>query len=77
MIRAQIMLVEDDADHREVMAFSLEKAGYTVRAFERAREALEHYNSTSNVDVVITDLRMPGMDDIELLSRLKEPCVES
>lgn len=69
---AQIMLVEDDAGLREVMAFNLEEAGYAVCAFERAREALEHYSSTSDVDVVITDLRMPGMDGMELLSRLKK-----
>ena len=65
---AHILLVEDDNSLREVMAFNLEEAGYRVLAVARAQEALERY--TAETDVVITDLRMPGMGGMELLSRL-------
>ncbi len=66
--RTRIMLVEDDASLREVLSFHLEEAGHEVLPFERAQEALAAYSA--DVDVVLTDLRMPGMDGMALLDAL-------
>ncbi len=67
---AAAVLIEDDADFRQALAERLTLAGCEVRAFAAAEPALK----TIDADfpgVVITDLRMPGMDGRQLLSRLQ------
>jgi DNA-binding response OmpR family regulator len=67
----RILVVDDEADARMALVHLLEQAGYTLDSaedgFTALRIAAEH-----PPDLVITDLRMPGMDGVELLSRLKE-----
>ncbi|MFT3686301.1 MAG: sigma-54 dependent transcriptional regulator [Phycisphaerales bacterium] len=56
--RAQVLIVEDDADHADVMAEALRKLGHVctiVNGVERALDELKH----GTFDVVVTDLRMP------------------
>lgn len=66
-----ILLVEDDDSLREVMAFNLKDAGFTVDSAEDGRAALDLFDPKRH-DTVITDLRMPTMDGMELLSKLLE-----
>lgn len=57
-LRAQVLIVEDDADHADVMAEALRKFGHVctiVGGVERALDELKH----GTFDVVVTDLRMP------------------
>jgi two-component system response regulator HydG len=57
-LRAQVLIVEDDADHADVMAEALRKFGHVctiVGGVERAVDELKH----GTFDVVVTDLRMP------------------
>ncbi|HYD01554.1 MAG TPA: sigma-54 dependent transcriptional regulator [Phycisphaerales bacterium] len=57
-LRAQVLMVEDDADHADVMAEALRKFGHVctiVNGVERAIDELKH----GTFDVVVTDLRMP------------------
>ena len=68
--RERVILVEDDESLREVMCFHLEEAGHAVLAVAEAESALSAYDPET--DVVITDLRMPGMDGMALLGRLKQ-----
>ncbi|MFU8802303.1 MAG: sigma-54-dependent transcriptional regulator [Bradymonadaceae bacterium] len=65
-----LLLVEDDGSLREVMAFNLGEAGYEVVATQSGAEALRLYDPTVH-DVVITDLRMPGIDGLEVLRRIR------
>ncbi len=67
---AQILLVEDDPSGRELAEFNLSEAGYDVTAVESAEEGLERAASTP-FDLVITDLRLPGMDGMAMLRRLR------
>ena len=66
-----LLLVEDDDSLREVLTFNLEDAGFEVEAVADGEAGLEAFDPSTH-DVVMTDLRMPGIDGMELLSRLKE-----
>ncbi len=66
-----IFLVDDDDGSREAMAKTLERVGYDVRAFPDAQEALDRMRSGDPVDVVVSDVRMPGMDGYSLLRQVR------
>ena len=57
-LRAQVLIIDDEADHGEVMADALKKPGHIctmVSTIERAMDELKH----GSFDVIVTDLRMP------------------
>jgi DNA-binding NtrC family response regulator len=58
-MRAQVLIVEDEAEHADVMADALRKPGHVCTIVNGVADALEELGSGS-FDVVITDLRMPG-----------------
>jgi two-component system NtrC family response regulator len=66
-----LLLVEDDDSLREVLTFNLEDAGFEVEAVADGEAGLAAFDPSTH-DVVLTDLRMPGIDGMELLSELKE-----
>ncbi len=68
--KAIILVVDDEEMVRTPLARNLASAGYEVRSCCSADEALQLL-STASVDLVITDIRMPGMDGIELLRRAR------
>ena len=65
-----VALVEDDADFRQALAERLMLEGYDVRAFAAAEPALKAIDA-DYPGVLVTDLRMPGLDGRQLLSRLQ------
>lgn len=65
------LVVEDDQLQREILAWHVKEAGYAVVEAEGGLEALDALRM-SRPDVMITDIKMPGMDGIELLTRFKE-----
>jgi CheY-like chemotaxis protein len=65
--RARVLLVDDEALVREITAEALEAAGYAVLSAGSAAEAIEFLASGQAVDLLITDLSMPGMDGIALI----------
>ena len=66
-----LLLVEDDDSLREIMTFNLEEAGWQVVAVATGSEALEVYDAQAH-DLVITDVRLPDIDGLEVLSRIRE-----
>ena len=66
----RVLLVEDDRVARVPLRDDIAEAGYDVDEAGSAEEALELLGK-KGYDVVVTDLRMPGMDGIELLERIK------
>lgn len=70
MSGATIMVVDDEAPNREVLAEALSAEGHTVIALEGARAALETLDH-ARPDLLLVDVMMPGMDGIELCRRLK------
>ena len=65
-----LLLVEDEANMAKMQARILQRHGYTVEAAGHGQDALRLLGRTS-FDVVITDLRMPVMDGMQLLSEMR------
>jgi len=61
-----ILLVDDDDSVRETSADMLQELGYTVMQAANGPQALDMLNEHPGFDVMVTDIRMPGMSGIEL-----------
>ncbi|WP_426756548.1 response regulator [Myxococcus sp. Y35] len=68
---ARILLVDDEESLRITLAANLELEGHTVLEAANGEEALRLLEHQS-VDVVLTDIRMPGLHGVELLRRIKQ-----
>jgi len=66
----QVLIVDDEANVRKVLGAMLEQAGYLSLRAASAEEALDLLRS-QDPDLVLTDLRMPGMGGINLLDRVR------
>ena len=66
----RILLVDDDESLRRVTEYTLHEAGYQVLTAASGDEGLERFQS-ADVDLLLTDVRMPGMDGMDLLARVK------
>jgi CheY-like chemotaxis protein len=71
-----VLLAEDDPDLRELMAGALRGDGYTVIELGNGLELLEELQrlraSDLAPDLVVSDIRMPGLGGLQTLSRLRE-----
>ena len=65
-----ILVVDDEKNYLLVLSALLEEEGYEVLTSASSLEALEILKA-SDVDLVLTDMKMPGMDGIELLEQIK------
>jgi signal transduction histidine kinase len=65
-----ILIVDDEEDIREVLEIALEDVGYRVSVAENGAKALGIFKSKQQ-DIVITDIKMPVMDGIQLLREIK------
>lgn len=70
MAKAQILIVEDDHDLREALVTTLELAKFRVREADSAEQALARLAEDS-VDMVISDVNMPGMSGHDLLGEVQ------
>jgi len=70
-VSRSILIVDDEANLRKVLAAMLEREGYTVHAAEDGEQGLSILGCEP-VDVVVTDLKMPAMDGMALLERIRE-----
>jgi len=65
-----ILLVDDEAGIRKVLGISLQDSGYDVHTAENGQEALRLFKEI-DPPIVLTDIKMPDIDGIELLRRIK------
>jgi two-component system response regulator FixJ len=68
---AVVHLVDDDEDVRRALAFLLGTAGLAVRVYESATALLGRFD-VSQRGCIVSDVRMPGIDGIQLLRQLKD-----
>lgn len=72
-----ILIVDDDADIREMVAMLVESYGFETREAANGAQALERLRSHGRPAMILLDLRMPGMSGPELMTRLHaEPALE-
>ena len=67
----KLLLVDDEEGIRKVLGISLSDIGYEVLTAENGEEALEIFRR-ENPPIVLTDIKMPVMDGIELLRKIKD-----
>ncbi len=67
----KILAVDDSKTMRDMVSFTLKGAGYDVLLADDGVNALTELNGQS-VDLVITDINMPNMNGIELVTKLRE-----
>lgn len=66
----RVLVVEDDETARKQLAKSIRKEGYEVLAAENGREGVELFKKESP-EIVITDLKMPGIDGLEVMHTVR------
>ncbi len=65
-----VLVVDDEKNYPLILSAVLEEEGFEVLTANSGREALE-IQKTSDVDLILTDMKMPSMDGIELLEKIK------
>jgi DNA-binding NtrC family response regulator len=69
--KTSILVLDDEPIVLKRLRPALEKAGYEVEVFSRSAEASERIKAKS-FDIVITDLKMPGLDGMKFLTMVKK-----
>jgi len=67
-VHERVLLVDDDESFLEVMAFLLEEEGYEVARAKNGNQAFDRLQA-GHFPVMVTDLKMPGMDGLTLLKK--------
>jgi len=70
-MKYSVLVVDDDSLVNELAFETLNRSGYDCRTAHSAEEALAVLNERE-ADIILSDLRMPGMDGIELLKQIKK-----
>jgi len=69
--KTRILVLDDETIVLKRLGPALEKAGYVVEVFSRSADALARVQE-SYFDIVITDLKMQGLDGMQFLTKVKE-----
>ena len=70
MSRNKIWVIDDDRAMRLVLEKTFKEEGFDVTNFEEAQSALDRLHDDAP-DVILTDIRMPGIDGLTFLSKVK------
>jgi len=68
---SKLLFIDDEQSVRKVLSISLRKEGYEVLTAENGEKGLEVF-TRETPPIALVDIRMPGMDGIEVLRRIKE-----
>jgi DNA-binding NtrC family response regulator len=70
--KGRVILVDDDASGRQAMARALQKVGYDVSAHGDGWSALAYLREHPDVELIVTDLMMPGLGGLDVLRQARE-----
>ena len=68
---SNILVVDDEPSYRQILTLVFESEGHELRIASNGREALQRLNEEP-ADLVVSDIRMPDMDGIEMLRNIRE-----
>jgi len=71
MDKIRVLLVDDEADFRRPIAKRLDRRGFEIHEADSGEAALRYLSETA-VDVVVLDVKMPGMDGIETMAQIRQ-----
>ncbi|MDO9111345.1 MAG: response regulator [Desulfatirhabdiaceae bacterium] len=71
MSLANILLVDDEVPFVETMTKRLKKRGFEILSAHSGLDALDQLSRNHSIEVVILDVKMPGMDGIQTLEQIK------
>jgi DNA-binding NtrC family response regulator len=69
--KTKVLILDDEPKVLKILKPALEKSGYEVEAFSRSLEASSRIME-QDFDIVITDLKMEGLDGMEFLAQVKD-----
>ena len=67
----RILIVDDEADLREILQFNIQSWGYDTLCAESAESALEIIRSGESIDLILLDVMLPGMSGFKLASIIR------
>lgn len=70
-MKQHVLIVEDELAIQDILAWRLAEEGYSCEAVTTGKEALVRLEKGPGFDLVITDIRMPGMSGVDLLKRIR------
>lgn len=68
----KVLVAEDESAIREFIVINLQHSGYTVVEAEDGLQAVERYDASDDIDLVLLDIMMPNMDGIEACKQLRQ-----
>lgn len=68
----QVLVVEDEYLVRDMIAYELEYAGFRVLRAASAEDALTQLSDADGIDLLFTDIRLPGMDGWQLATAVRQ-----
>ena len=72
--KTTILIVDDEPLCLEVIEKQLSFLGFNTLSASNGNDALKRVNSFGQIDILLTDIVMPGMNGIELISKFKKLC---
>ena len=72
----RVVVVDDDELFRESLGANLVDEGFEVVNFAEGRSVLDFFAARKNADIVLLDWKMPGMDGLEVLRRLRRADIQ-
>jgi PAS domain S-box-containing protein len=72
----KILVVDDDAFVREMLASILDASGYAVETAENGLDAIEKYIADPGISLIVSDVNMPEMDGIQLIKELRKKSLD-
>ena len=75
-MKSKILIIDDDTSLRRIVEYNLQEAGYAVGTAASGEEGLRLFDEISPA-LVITDMKMPGMDGVQVLKAVKERSPET
>ena len=78
LLSTAVLLVDDEVPFVEAMERRLAKRGLDIKTAFSGDEAMQRLKQLKNIDVIVLDVKMPGMDGLETLTQIKKayPLVE-